>query len=221
MTTALKKTNWKTRFCTAALAVLLGAGAAAALAQDAAGKPMLLVASPTLQGAYQQTTLLAVPTGGRHFGFVLNRSTGVKLSSLFPDHAPSAKVSGQVYFGGPVMSDALFAVVPRNPGEEALPLFGDLFVTNRAAAINQIIEHTPNEARYFAGFVGWEAGELASEIARGLWLVTEPDAGLVFRSDTSGMWEEQVKRLGVPTPLPTPPRRGPGLIETRLEAGPG
>ncbi len=213
----MKTFNWKTCFETAFLAALLSLGAGAALAQDAAGKPMLLVASPTLQGPYQRTMLVAVPTGGRHFGFVLNRSTGVTLSTLFPDHAPSAKVSAQVYFGGPVMSEALFAVVPRNPGEEALPLFGDLFVTNRAAAINQIIEHTPNEARYFAGFVGWDAGELASEIARGLWLVIEPDARLVFRSDTRGMWEEQVKRLG----LAAPRRLGPGLIETRLEAGPG
>lgn len=213
----MKTFNWKTCFETAFLAALLSLGAGAALAQDAAGKPMLLVASPGLQGPYQRTMLLAVPTGGRHFGFVLNRSTGVQLSTLFPDHAPSAKVSGQVYFGGPVMSEALFAVVPRNPGEEALPLFGELFVTNRAAAINQIIEQTPNEARYFAGFVGWEAGELANEIARGLWYVTEPDVALVFRSDTSGMWEEQVKRLG----LATPRRLGPGLIETRLEAGPG
>lgn len=216
----MKTFRWKTCFETAFLAALLSLGALAALARDTAGKPMLLVASPTLQGPYQQTTLLAVPTGARHFGFVLNRSTGVKLSTLFPDHAPSAKVSGQVYFGGPVMSEALFAVVPRNPGEEALPLFGDLFVTNRAAAIDQIIEQTPNEARYFAGFVGWEAGELASEIARGLWYVTEPEVGLVFRSDTSGMWEEQVKRLGLPTPVPGTPRHGRGLIETRLEAGP-
>jgi len=212
----LKKTHRKSSFSALLFAGLIALVSGAALAQGAADKPMLLVAAPTLQGPYQQTTLLAVPTGGRHFGFVLNRGTGVKLSTMFPDHAPSAKVAGQIYFGGPVMNDALFAVVPRNPGEAALPLFGDLFVTNRAAAINRIIEETPNEARYFAGFVGWEAGELASEIARGLWLVTEPDAGLVFRSDTSGMWEELVKRL---VPL-NPPRRGRGLIETRLEAGP-
>ena len=204
--------NWKTCCNSAFVAVLLALGASAALAQDAAGKPMLLVASPGMQGPYQQTTLLAVPADGRHFGFVLNRTTGVKLSTLFPGHAPSAKVAGPVHFGGPEMNDALFAVVPRNPGEEALPLFGDLFVTNRAAAIDRIIEQTPNEARYFAGFVGWAPGELASEIERGLWFVTEPDAGLVFRNDTTGMWEELVKRLG----LPNPPRLGRGLIETRL-----
>lgn len=60
--------------------------------------------------------------------------------------------------------------------------------------------------------MGWAPGELASEIERGLWYATEPDASFVFRNDTSGMREELVKRLG----LANPPRLGRGLIETRL-----
>lgn len=211
----MKAPNWKNCLNTNLLACLLAFGCSIASAQDA-GKALLLVASPTLQGPYRHTTLVAVPTDGRHFGFILNRATELKLSELFPGHAPSAKVADPVYFGGPEMNDALFAVVPRNPGEQALQLFGDLFVTNRAAAIDQIIEQSPNDARYFAGFVGWAPGQLESEIARGLWYVTEPDAGLVFRRDTSGMWDELVKRLGIAQPL----QRGPGLIEARLEGGP-
>lgn len=186
-----------------------------ALAQDP-DKSLLLVASPGLQGPYSQTTLVAVPKDGRYFGFILNRATGVKLSAMFPGHAPSAKVADPVYFGGPEMNDALFAIVPRNPGESSIHLFGGLFVTNRAAAIDRIIEKTPNHARYFAGFVTWAPGELEDEIARGLWHVAEPDAGLVFRTDTSGMWEELVKRFGISIPQ----RRGRGMIQARLAAGP-
>ena len=212
----MKTQAWIDWFYTYLLGCLLVAFCVSALAQDAV-KPLLLVASPALQGPYGKTTLLAVPIDGRHFGFILNRATDLKLSSLFPGHAPSAKVAVPVYFGGPEMTDALFAVVPRNPGEEALKLFGDLFVTNRAAAIDRIIEKTPNDARYFAGFVSWRPGELESEIANGNWYVTEPDAGLVFRDDTSGMWDELVKRFGDALPR----RRAPGLIETKLEAGPG
>jgi putative transcriptional regulator len=192
--------------CTILFACLLAASPAAS-AQDVS-KPVLLVASSTLEGPYSKTTLLVVPAGARHFGFILNRATDVKLSTLFPEHAPSAKVADPVYLGGPEMNDALFAVVPRNPGGDALRLFGDLFVTNRAAAIDQIIEQMPNEARYFAGFVVWVPGELEKELASGAWHVAEPDAGLVFRQDTTGMWEELVKRLG----NGHPPQRGRGYI---------
>ena len=203
--------NWKIRFSAALLACLLAAGISAARAQDT-GKALLLVASPELTGPYEHTALVVVPVEGKHIGFILNRATDIKLSTLFPGHAPSATVTDPVYIGGPEMDDALFAMLRRDPGGQALQLFDGLFVTGRADAINEIIEETPNEARYFSGFVGWNSGELQDEVERGLWYVTKPDAGLVFSHDTSGMWLELVKRLGSsPRPL-----RGPGLFEARF-----
>lgn len=178
-----------------ATAGLLALGALAAQARDP-GKPLLLVASPELQGPYRQTALVAVPLGDKHLGFILNRASEVKLATLFPDHAACAKVADPVYFGGPEMTEAIFAVVRRNPGPDALRLFGELFVVGNAEGIDRIIEQTPNDARYFAGFVGWQPGELAEEIAAGFWYVADPDPALFFRPDTSAMWQELVERLG-------------------------
>jgi putative transcriptional regulator len=180
------------------LAGLLFAAACTAGAQDL-DRPLLLVAAPDLQGMYSRTALLVVPAaGGQHLGFILNRATEVKLATLFPEHAPSAKVVDPVYFGGPEMIGSLFAVVPRDPGGPALHLFGDLFVTGNGAAVDRIIETTPNEARYFVGFVGWQRDELAKEIEAGFWYLAEPDRALFFSKDTGRMWEELVKRLGKP-----------------------
>lgn len=177
------------------IAWLLLFATCAARAQDL-GKPHLLVASPELEGLYSRTALLVVPMNGQHVGFILNRVTGLKLEKLFPDHAPSAKVAEPVYFGGPEMVDAIFAVVRRDPGEPSVPFFDDLFVTANAETVDRIIEQTPNDARYFAGFVGWQSGELAKEIEAGYWYVADPDAALVFRKDTGAMWDELVERLG-------------------------
>lgn len=201
--------GWSNRARQGVLACLL-AGACAVAHAQAASKAMLLVAAPSLQGPYGQTTLLAVRVGDTHLGFILNRASGVKLSTLFPDKKPSARsASPEVYFGGPVQSESLFAVLRRDPGGSSLPLFGGLYVTGKAESIKAIIEKTPDDARYFAGFVGWLAGELESEVARGFWQVAEPDAKLVFRQDTSSMWEELSRGLGN-----TPPPR-PGQIRTR------
>jgi putative transcriptional regulator len=175
-------------------ALLLLAAALAARAQDPA-KPVLLVASPDLQGLYRQTALLVVPVDGRHVGFILNRATGVKLGTLFPEHAPSAKVADPVYFGGPEMPGAIFAVVPRDPGQPSLRIAGELFVSAQAQVVDRIIEQTPNDARYFAGFVGWNPGELAKEIEAGYWYLTDADAALVFSKDPGAMWEDLLERL--------------------------
>lgn len=181
----------------AASLLVLAAGATGAPDE---GRPLMLVAKPSLRAAYSQTVLIAVPFGeAEHVGFIINRPLAQSLGSMFPDHPPSSKVIDPVRFGGPVMADTIFAVVrsARNPGGESLPLFGDLFVASRADDINRIIEQTPNDARYFVGFVGWRAGELDAEIAKGFWYVLEPQADLVFRKNAGDLWRELVRGLGV------------------------
>jgi putative transcriptional regulator len=181
------------------VAILWVLGAFAAHAQDLS-KPLLLVAAPELEGPYHRTALLVVPADGQHIGFILNRATEATLAALFPGHAPSAKVADPVYFGGPERANALFAVVPRNPGAPSVRLFEELYLTAQPDAIDRIIEQTPNDARYFVGFVGWRAGELAAELDKGIWFTAEPDAALVFSDDTGSMWEALMKRLGKRAP---------------------
>ena len=158
-------------------------------------RPMLLVAAPELEGPYHGTALLVVPQADQHIGFILNRSTDLKLGALFPDHAPSAKVVDPVYFGGPEAANNIFAIVRRDPGGPSIAFFGGLYLTGNAESIDQIIEQTPNEARYYFGFVGWLPQQLADEIQRGFWYVGEADASLVFEKEPETMWERLAQRL--------------------------
>lgn len=157
----------------------------------------LLVASPRLvDPGYRQTVLLAVQADNdRHIGFIINRPTRRTLSSLFPEHEPSKKVVDPVYFGGPMSRSALFAVVRQadSPGSGSIKLMKDLFFSMRVDVVDRIIERTPNEARYYVGYVEWRPGELRTELNRGLWHVMNPDAGAVFRKDSEGLWEELIR----------------------------
>jgi len=181
--------------------LLLVVAAMAARGQDL-DKPLLLVASHNLQGPYRHTAVLVVPIEGRHVGFILNRATEMTMGKLFPDHAPSAKVTDPVFLGGPESVDAIFAMVARDPGTGAVHLFGDVFVTAQARTVDEIIEQTPNDARYFAGFVGWQPGELAEELEKGYWYAAEPDKDTVFDRHPDELWDALVKRLGKRPPPP-------------------
>jgi putative AlgH/UPF0301 family transcriptional regulator len=101
------------------------------------------------------------------------------------------------------MTDSLFAIIRKDPGPGAIRVLGDLFVTAEAECLDRIIEQTPNDARYFAGFVGWKTGELAKEIASGYWYVEPLDPAQAFRSDSAKMWDELIERLGNGHPRPT------------------
>ena len=184
-----------------------------ALAQDLS-RPLLLVAAPTLQGPYHETALIAVPSGDQHIGFILNRATDVKLASLLPDFKPSERVVDPVFVGGPEAADLLFAIVRHDPGEPSLHLFGDLFLTGDAGNIDRVIEQTPNEARYYVGFVGWMPEQLAEEIEKGFWYVGDADASLVFAANPEILWQDLLKRLRAPLGDPTATQAG---VHARVE----
>ena len=185
------------------LGFLLALGAASSFAQQQSAEAVddddafFLVATPRLiDPAYRQTVLLVVPAeNNRHIGFIINRPTTRSLSSLFPEHEPSKKVADPVFFGGPMSRSALFAVVKseRNPGGGSIGIMKNLFFCMRVDVVDKVIEGMPTDARYYVGYVEWRAGELRTELNRGLWYVMNPDQTTVFRKNTETMWEEMMK----------------------------
>jgi putative transcriptional regulator len=169
-----------------------------ALAQAQEEQAVFLVAHPMFRDLdYRQTVLIAAPApSGGHVGVILNRPTRRSLGSLFPEHEPSKKVVEPVYYGGPFSRGALVALVRSGtaPGAGSVPIMKDLYMAFRANTIDHVIESTPNEARYYVGYVGWRPGELRREIERGLWSVIDADLEEVFRKDTEGMWEDLLQQ---------------------------
>jgi putative transcriptional regulator len=192
----------------ALLAFIAACAPALAESQDEA---VILIAQPGFRDLeYRQTVLIAapVPSGG-HVGVILNRPTRRSLGSLFPEHEPSKKVADPVYYGGPFSRGALVALVRADsaPGAGSVLLMKNLYLAFRANTIDHVIETTPNEARYFVGYVGWRPGELKAEIDRGLWSVAGADLDTIFRKDTEGLWEEllqQSKRIRAALPEELP-----------------
>jgi putative transcriptional regulator len=179
----------------AILALVFLSGFARAQSQEEA---ILLVAHPAFRDLeYRQTVVLAAPApNGGHVGVILNRPTKRSLGSLFPEHEPSKKVADPVFYGGPFSRGALVALVrtDHTPGAGSVLLMRNLYLAFRANTIDHVIETTPNEARYYVGYVGWRPGELKSEIDRGLWSVVNAELDTVFRKDTEGLWEELLQQ---------------------------
>jgi len=175
-------------------AALCAAMASAARAQE--DEAMLLVAHPAFRDLdYRQTVILAAPApNGGHVGVILNRPTKRSLFSLFPEHEPSKKVVEPVYYGGPFSRGALVAIVKTAtpPGAGSVMLMKNLYLAFRVNVIDQIIETTPNDARYYVGYIGWRPGELKMEIDRGIWSVLSADPDVVFRKDMENLWEEML-----------------------------
>lgn len=177
---------------------------------DVPASAVMLVANPAFEDPqWYRTVLLAAPLpNGGHVGVIVNRPTEITLAMLFPDHGPSRKVPGPVFYGGPFFIDALFAVIRSRDasGPDYFPLTQDLALATGRDAIDRIIERDPNSARYYVGVVVWRPGELDVELAKKLWSVCGASAEAVFRTDMEHLWKElsaATRRTRVSTPLPT------------------
>ena len=179
--------------CVVTLAVL---HLSLARAEDS-DKTVLLVAKRALKDPlYSSTILLAKPMpDGTHVGFILNRPTTVKLGEMFPEHEPSKKIADPLFLGGPADVNLVFAVVADHDGsrDDSLLLTPELSLAYSGGTVDRIIESESDRARFFVGLVVWRPGQLDEELKRGLWHVKEPEAKLVLRKKTDGLWDELVR----------------------------
>lgn len=179
--------------CAVTLAVL---HLSLARAEDS-DKTLLLVAKRALKDPlYSSTILLAKPMpNGTHVGFILNRPTTMKLGEMFPEHEPSKKIADPLFLGGPADVNLVFAVVADHDGsrDDSLLLTPELSLAYSGGTVDRIIESESDRARFFVGLVVWRSGQLDDELKRGLWHVKEPEAKLVLRKKTDGLWDELVR----------------------------
>ncbi len=168
-------------------------------AAAASGEPMLLVAKRSFEDpVYGSTIVLARPVqGGGHVGFIVNKPTKLNLSELFPEHEASKKVADPLFLGGTVDMNLVFALVEEHGSRKdgSIRIAPDLFLAYETKAVDRIIESESDHARFFLGMVVWRPGQLDEELDRGLWYVDEPEAKLVLRRKTDGLWEELLLRL--------------------------
>ena len=182
-------------------ALLLAAtlGFAAPLhAEDDVSQPVILVAKPELQDSvYARTVLVVAPLGGdQHIGFMVNRPTEMTLGKLFPDDGPSQKMAEPVYLGGPYKPELIFALVKRatSPGGKSLAVLPGLYAAVDEKTVDTIIRADARMARFVAGFVAWQEGELHDEIEAGAWYVVAPDPQLVLDRPAETLWQDLVHR---------------------------
>jgi len=148
---------------------------------------LLLVAKPGLTDPnFRETVVLVTQSADSStVGVILNRPTARKHE----------KTGEPLSFGGPVMREVLVALYrsERTPEAAAFHVLKGVYLTMHPQNIEPLLG-TRGERRLFAGFAGWAPGQLESELARDDWFVLPASAELVFRKDTSGLWEELVRR---------------------------
>ena len=129
-------------------------------------------------------------------GVVLNRDSGLPLDDLLPEAAPYVVDPPNVFLGGPVSTETALGLA-RAPADSFL----------RPAALGTIGLVDPTgpppgvtAMRIFAGYAGWDPGQLEAEIDEQAWWVTLADIDAIF-ADTTNLWRETIRTAPGRIPL--------------------
>ncbi len=129
-------------------------------------------------------------------GFILNKPTGHTIGQVL-ENFPCG--DAQLYFGGPVETDSLFYLhncADLTGCRKVSPgvYFGGDFESLKAGLLSGQI--SSRMIRFFAGYAGWDAGQLTGELKNNSWVVSSPLPELTFNAESVGMWEHILQNMG-------------------------
>jgi len=194
---------------------LIAAAIAAAQPRDPPNGIFLVAKPGLLDPNFRQTVVLVTQAPDfSTVGVIINRPTRLDLKSLLPDEFPAGEYRDPVFFGGPVMRNALVAVFRSEtaPAAPAFHVLKNLYLTMHPENLRMLLGSGAARFRLYAGFSGWAPRQLQSEFERDGWYVLPADADTVFRSNMEGLWQQLVRRAErrpVGTRVPERQRKAP------------
>ena len=159
---------------------------------------VFLVATPHLGGSYfsNSVILLAKYNHEGALGVIINKPSGISLPEALPDFKGLKKDLGALFMGGPIAKFSPFLLLrTAREAKNARHIFDNTFyITDVKSTIDFIInKDSKDRVRVYAGYAGWYAGQLESEVARGSWKVIRADQYTIFDKNPDTIWDDLIK----------------------------
>jgi len=162
-----------------------------------AGK--LLISSITLedQNFKRSAVLLCEHNEGGTFGLVLNRELNLTVSEVMENiegwDAP-------LYLGGPVQPNSIhFLHRFGTKAGKCLEISPGIWWGGEYELVKTLLDSglvSPDDVRFFLGYSGWGAGQLAGEITESAWIMGDISDSQLFDEPADRIWSRALKRLG-------------------------
>ncbi|GAA3860157.1 YqgE/AlgH family protein [Saccharothrix violaceirubra] len=168
---------------------------------------LLVAATGLTDPNFRRTVVYVIDHRGEGtLGVVLNRPSEVAVHDVLPNWGPHVSRPQAVYIGGPVEQKTALCLAALRAGEDHQSIKGMVGVHGPVALID--LDSDPDDLvpkvrglRVFAGYAGWNEGQLAGEIERGDWLVFPGLPDDVLTPPNVDLWGRVLRRQGMPTAL--------------------
>jgi putative transcriptional regulator len=162
-------------------------------------KGSLLLADPFSHDPYFKRSVILIcehlPEGS--LGFIINKKLDITMTELvgdFPD------ISMNVYYGGPVATDTVHYIHRAGDlvnGSKELSngiFWGGDFEQIKFLLQTEVLD--PMDVRFYVGYVGWDEGQLNSELLFGSWITSVVDKNYIFNINHESVWQQVLHNKG-------------------------
>jgi len=158
----------------------------------------LLIAAPSLADPNFVRTVVLIGEHGDEgaMGLVLNRPAPATVAEAVPDLESLAGDQEHLFLGGPVRPTVVLVLAEFSDPGEAGMLITDRVGFMSADSDLELVAQSALRARVYAGYAGWGAGQLESEVERADWIVKSAEDGDVFDEQPGALWRRVLERMG-------------------------
>ncbi|CAM2908764.1 YqgE/AlgH family protein [Propionibacterium acidifaciens] len=155
---------------------------------------------PSGAGFFDQSVILMLESDeDGALGVALNKPSALPVSQVLPDWEPQLNPPQVLFAGGPVLPNGAICLAKvLDPGEDPLGwrrIIGDIGVLHLDTPV-ELTAGAFSDVRVFAGYCGWDPGQLAEEMRHGAWVRTTPREEEIFGADAGDLWRKVLRRLG-------------------------
>ena len=166
------------------------------MAHSLAGQ--LLLASPALLDTNFRRTVVLVGVHNEEgaLGVVLNRPSDVSVQDAVPQLLEAGGDGEAVYVGGPVQPSSVVLLAEfLEPALAGTLVVGRIGFPAADADIQQLAGATAR-TRVYAGYAGWDEGQLDAEVEHGDWIAHDALPDDVFTDVPEELWSSVLARKG-------------------------
>ncbi len=158
----------------------------------------ILIAEPFLQGKYFSRSVIFMVEHDEKgsVGFVLNKPMAYTTSELISE---LSGVDYPVYIGGPVEPNQLYYIHRHPELENALHIINGIYWGGDFSQLTEMLKKgdiPAEEIRFFAGYSGWETGQLERELEENTWMIGDITRERFFEIPNEHIWEMSMSELG-------------------------
>ncbi|MFW6599404.1 YqgE/AlgH family protein [Propionibacteriaceae bacterium Y2011] len=159
----------------------------------------LLISSVAVdEGTFVGTVILIIDHDeSGTLGVILNRYAEPRLESVLPAWASLVSSPRVLFNGGPVSANGAICLAALVDQEEDPPGFRRVFDGVGLLHLDtptEIVGGAYADLRIFAGYSGWDSGQLASEMSLGWWWVADTRYDDVFGDQPEDLWRRVLRR---------------------------